>query len=161
MNKSRSPVRRRSVKKVSMKRKSPIRRRSVKKVSAKRKSPVRRRSVKKVSVKRKSPIRRKSIKRKSQKGGKQKKLDKKIAQEIINQEENEEKLVGLCDKYFKNTEFEEQYQKMKTRKDKDPKVAKYEVINLCKNSALATIGAKSPIKKKQMKYPTKPWWKFW
>ena len=50
---------------------------------------------------------------------------------------------------------------MKTRKDKDPKVAQYEVINLCKNSALATIGAKSPIKNKQMKYPTKPWWKFW
>jgi hypothetical protein len=164
--KRKSPVRRRSVKKTSTKRKSPARRRrSVKKVSVKRKSPVRRRhrSVKKISMKRKSPIRRKSVKRKSQKGGKQKNLDKKIAQEIINQEQkgNEEKLVGLCDSYFKNTEFEEQYQKMKTRKDKDPKVAKYEAINVCKNSALATIGAKSPIKKKQMKYPTKPWWQFW
>jgi hypothetical protein len=50
----------------------------------------------------------------------------------------------LCDSYFKNTEFEEQYQKMKTRKDMDPKQAKYEAIAVCKSSARATIGAKAP-----------------
>ena len=89
-------------------------------------------------------------------------FNKNIAKKIVTQDKNKENLLDLCDKLFKNTEFEEQYTKMKTRKDKDPKVAEYEVINLCKNSALSTLGQKSPVQAKKFNYPSqKPWWKFW
>ena len=91
-------------------------------------------------------------------------LDKTIAQQIIEQEisgGDREALMSLCDKFFKGTDYEEQYQRMKNRTDKPRSVAEYEAINLCKNAALAISGQKmSPVRKTpKMELPeVKPKW---
>jgi hypothetical protein len=153
-----STKKRRSSKRLSTKRRSSKRlstkRRSTKRRSTKRQS-IRKRSTKKRSTKKRSTQRRST---KTKYGGAA--LDKNIAASIIDQQDiqNKEKLLELCDKLFKNTDYEEQYTQMKNRKAKDPNVAQYETINLCKNAALGAIGQKSPIKDKKFDYPKKKWY---
>lgn len=179
----------RSAKKVSPKDKKSKKVRSTKKVSPKdKKRSVKQkkvRSTKKVSLKKKSKkvlLKKKSKKKHSvskktnkKYGGATSSLDKNIAQLIVNLDDKDDiKLNELCDQFFKNTVYEEQYMKMKSKKlgsddIKKKMTAKYEVENLCKNSALAIIGQKSPtspvdktkFKKVELPSPTTKKWMLW
>jgi len=136
---------RRSARKASPKRRS-VRKTSPKRRSARKASP-KRRSARKASPKRRS-ARKASPKRRRRMIGGGIGLNPSIAKKIIG-ESDKSNLDNLCDQLFKGTEYEQQYQQMKHRKDKDPKVAEYEVMNLCKNSALAAVGQKSPTETKK------------
>ena len=82
---------------------------------------------------------------------KKKEFNKDIARKIAIEEQDQSILLDLCDEMFKQTDFEQDYIKMKSRKDKDPQLIEYEAINLCKNSALAALGEKSPLSPKYVR----------
>jgi hypothetical protein len=91
-------------------------------------------------------------------------LDKTIAQRIVEMDvagSDREALMTLCDTFFKGTDYEEQYQKMKNRTDKPRSVAEYEAINLCKNAALAISGQKmSPVRRTpEIELPKVKWYR--
>jgi hypothetical protein len=91
-----------------------------------------------------------------------KKYNKKIKNNgflIIEDINSKQRYETLC-KYIDRSSFNifPLYIGHKNRKAKDPNVAQYETINLCKNAALGAIGQKSPVKEKKFDYPKKKWY---